>query len=553
MVNKENKKMDNKQYKDNIAYIKSEKTVKKLLEERAIQSPDHVVLKDTTLEITYKQLNESVNRLANGLISIGVIPGTRIAVMLNHHEDHITTFFALAKLGAVLIPVNVNLSGEPLSYLLSHSQPEYLIAEQCFEGRLSEAVQSIVPQHNEKHEGSLTYLRRESEKTETSLGNEKGFEERQNLKIKSLSEYLNWHNDASPTTEPKSTDVLAICYTSGTTGAPKGAFISDKMYRASAVSSLILSGIDDGDVLLFWEPIYHLFGIEVLVLATMRSVTLGMVEKFSASKFWDQARYFGATHIHYVGGVPQLLMKQPSSENDSNNPVRVAWGGGCPINIWRTFEQRFGLHMRDSFGMTETASLNIINIEGEPGALGKPLPYFQARIVNESGKDVKNGETGQLLIKCLEPNLITSGYYKNPEATAAAYQNGWFHTGDLVRQDNRGIYFFVGRQKDSIRRRGENISAWEVERIIGTHPEVEESALIPVSNEFGDEEIKAFIKPRSVQFDPKVFFEWCEGKMARYQIPRFVQIVDEFPKTPTQRIMKHKLSRSTTDCWDRGE
>ena len=545
--------MDNKQYKDNIAYLKSEKTVKILLEEKAAQDPSHVVLKNTDHDITYKQLDQAVNRLANGLISIGVSPGDRIAVMLNHHEDHITTFFALAKLGAVLIPVNVNLSGEPLSYLLSHSQPAYLIAEQCFESRLFESWKSTSNQSNEENGVPLTYLRRQSEKTDSLLENEKSCNDRQGIKIKSLKEYLDWNNDASPPTQPKSTDILAICYTSGTTGAPKGAYISDKMYRASAVSSLILSGINDGDVLLFWEPIYHLFGIEVLVLSTMRSVTLGMVEKFSASKFWDQARYFGATHIHYVGGVPQLLMKQPPSENDSNNPVRVAWGGGCPINIWRMFEQRFGIHMRDSFGMTETASLNIINIEGEPGALGKPLPYFQARIVDESGKDVKNGNTGQLLIKSLEPNLITSGYFKNPEASAAAYQNGWFHTGDLVRQDNRGIYFFVGRQKDSIRRRGENISAWEVERIIGTHPDVEESALIPVSNEFGDEEIKAFIKPRSIQFDPKGFVEWCEGKMARYQVPRFVQLVDEFPKTPTQRIMKHKLSRSTTDCWDRGE
>jgi crotonobetaine/carnitine-CoA ligase len=285
----------------------------------------------------------------------------------------------------------------------------------------------------------------------------------------------------------------------------------------------------------------------------MKRVTLGMVDRFSASKFWDQARRFGATHIHYVGGVPQLLMKQPEHDNDFDNPVRIAWGGGCPIDLWRSFEKRFGLQMRDSFGMTETSSLNIVNIEGEPGALGRPLPYYKARIIDDTGKDVTIGETGQLILQSLEPGLITPGYFKNDEATAAAKEGGWFHTGDLVRQDERGIYFFVGRKKDSIRRRGENISAWEVERIISSHPDIEESAVVAVPNDFGDEEIKAFVKPRTARFDPESFIQWCEGKMARFQIPRFIELVEGFPKTPTQRIMKHKLSRSTTDCWDRGE
>jgi len=539
--------------KTNVQYISSDETVKKLLEARATQHSDHIVLKHASAELTYADLNRRVNRLANGLLLNGVQPHDHVAVMLDHHIDHIITFFALAKLGAILVPVNVHLNGAPLNYLLRHSEPRFIIAEAHYENRLIAACSDTEEPQIKDGPMTFTVVRRRGNPAQSTNDDGQSSVSNKCESVISYEQCAQCAVDKSPPTNPQPEDTLAICYTSGTTGAPKGAFITDKMYRASAVSSLILSGIEDRDVLLFWEPIYHLFGIEVLVLTTMKRVTLGMVDRFSASQFWRQAREFGATHIHYVGGVPQLLMKQPPKDDDTNNPVRVAWGGGCPISLWRSFESRFGLEMRDSFGMTETSSLNIVNIEGEPGALGKPLPYYSARIVDDSGVDVESGQTGQLLIRSLESGLITPGYFKNPDATAAAYKDGWFQTGDLVRQDERGIYFFVGRQKDSIRRRGENISAWEVERVISTHTDVEEAAVIAVPNEFGDEEIKVFIKPRSSAFSPEHFMLWCQGKMAKYQIPRFIEIVEGFPKTPTQRIMKHKLSRSTTDCWDRGE
>jgi carnitine-CoA ligase len=516
-------------------YVNPFETVRGLLEASASNHPDHVCLRFDSEALTYRQLNDRVNVLANGLLSSGVRHGDRIAVMLGHHIDHVVTFFALTKIGATLIPINVNLRGEPLEYLLGHSQPSVVFCESTFEAQVVPAIRARMA--NAYQPQLLIWLGHVPAEIDT-------------VAATSFDRIVAKGSGHAPHVSVQGSDVLAICYTSGTTGAPKGALITDTMYRASAVGSLALSGVEDDDVLLFWEPMYHLFGIEVLVLSVMKKVTLGMIERFSASKFWDQARHYRATHIHYVGGVPQLLMKQPESAIDAQHHVRVAWGGGCPIGIWRAFEARFGLHMRDSFGMTETASLNIINVEGEPGALGRPLPYFEARIVDENGFNVSPGVTGELLIRGKEPGLVTPGYYNNPQATASAIRDGWLYTGDLVRQDSRGIYFFVGRKKDSIRRRGENISAWEIEKIINAHPDIEESALIAVQNEFGDEEIKAFLKLRSSGFEPTKFKQWCLEKMAKYQVPRFIALVEHFPKTPTQRIMKHQLSRSVTDGID---
>jgi crotonobetaine/carnitine-CoA ligase len=530
-------------------YVDPNTTVRALLEERASRNAELVVCRFEGGELTYAELNAQVNRFANGLLNMGIRKGDRVAVMLAHHTDHIVTFFALAKIAATLVPVNVNLKGDALEYLLRHSEPTGLIADTSYDDQLAPVLRALgaAAPHVQIWRGASGEATSSGKSTSSTSACSK------EARCVDFREVCAAGSDTPPPVSVVASDVLAICYTSGTTGAPKGALITDKMYRASAVGSLMLSGVEDHETFLFWEPMYHLFGMEVLVLAVLKPLTLGMVERFSATRFWEQARHYGATHIHYVGGVPQLLMKQPESTSDRDHKVRVAWGGGCPIGMWRAFEKRFGLHMRDSFGMTETASLNIINVEGEPGALGRPLPYFEARIVDDAGVDVALGQTGELLVRGKEPGLITPGYFRNPEATASAIRDGWLHTGDYVRQDDREIFFFVGRKKDSIRRRGENISAWEVERIINSHPQVEESALIAVANEFGDEEIKAFVKPHDSAFDPAAFVQWCEGKMARFQVPRFVALVDSFPKTPTQRIMKHQLSRSITDCWDRGD
>lgn len=511
-------------------YIDPQTTVRSLLETRAIENGEDVVCEFDGRKLTYADLDRSVNSLANRLLEIGVRKGDRVAVMLGHHPDHVRTIFAAAKIGAVLVPINVHLKGASLEHLLEDSEPKMVIAEAAF-------ADTIRPALSDKQPSIQIWRGREQD---TPPKGELAF-----------VDLIQSPDDTPPPAGPKADDLLAICYTSGTTGPPKGVLVTDLMYRAAATSCLAVSGIKRRDRLLFWEPLYHLFGIEILVLAVMQPVTLAMIERFSASRFWGQARRARATHIHYVGGVLQLLLKQPPSALDRSHDVRVAWGGGCPAGIWREFEDRFGVDMRDGFGMTESASMNIINIDDEPGALGRPLPYYEARVLAEDGTDAKLGEVGELLLREKEPGLLTKGYYRNPDATAKLLQDGWLHTGDLARRDRRGVFFFSGRKKDSVRRRGENVSAWEVERVVNQHPAVAESALVGVTNEYGDEDLKLFVKPTAGAIvDPRDLLAWCQDRLAKFQIPRFVAVVDHFDKTPTTRIRKQALSRSLTNCYD---
>jgi len=511
-------------------YFEPGVTIGSLLRSRAGNDGSTIFCRATDRSLTYAALSAEVGQLAGFLGSRGLGLGDRVAIMLPHTPDHIVVLLALARIGAIAVPLNPQLQGKSLEYILDHSEPAALICDRAFEDRIIPALH-VVPVARVWWRGGAPAELRPDDRP-----------------LPVISELTGHTPPEFVATEDTTT---AICYTSGTTGPPKGVLLSDKMYRCAATSSLILSGIKAGDLPLFWEPMYHLFGIEVVILALMKPVTLIMVDRFSASGFWDAAREGGATHIHYVGGVLQLLLKQPPSEQDRNHQVRAAWGGGCPTQIWDEMERRFGLGMRDSFGMTETSALNIVNLGGVAGALGKPLPYFEARVLDDDGSPTPPDQVGELFIRGKVPGLITAGYFRNPETTAETIEDGWLKTGDLVSVDREGIYRFFSRKKDCVRRRGENVSPWDVERVINDHPDVEECSLVGVRNEFDDEDLKIIIKAAPGRdIDPREFHDWCSARMPRFQVPRFVEFTAEFPKTSTQRIRKHELSRATAGCWD---
>jgi crotonobetaine/carnitine-CoA ligase len=246
-----------------------------------------------------------------------------------------------------------------------------------------------------------------------------------------------------------------------------------------------------------------------------------------------------------------LLLKQPETPHDREHGLRVAFGGGCPEPIWRAFEERFGVAIRECYGLTECSSFAMQNLSGKLGSVGKALPWLDIALVDEDGQEVGPGERGEIWIRERVPGVLTPGYWRNPEATAATLVDGTLRTGDLARRDAEGDFVYLGRKKDSLRRRGENIAAFEVERILNQHPEVEESAVLGVPNEIQDEDIKAVLRLREgASLDPLDLIRWCEGRMAYFQIPRFIAVVPEFPRTPSQRIRKELLPRDVSECWD---
>lgn len=506
--------------------IRDDVTLRALLERRAARDPGRTYLVHDSDPLTFCELDSAVNRLANGLAGHGVGEGTRVAAMLDNHPDLVCLLFALAKLGAVHVPVSTRLRGDPLEYLLGHAEPAMVIAE----SRYIHAVTAAVA------DADVPLVARAGDGDAPSPDT---------LDFTALRSASN----ATPPGSPAASDILTVLYTSGTTGPPKGVLVTDKMHRASATASAMAADVQSGDVLYLWEPLYHVGGIQVLVLALEHDVTIALGSRFSASGFWREVRRSGATQMHFLGGILQMLLAQPPRADDCDHPVRVAWGGGAPPDVWHAFEERFGVQVRESYGMTEASSLTSINVDGRFGTVGRPAPWFEVGIVGDAGDRVAPGMRGEIVVRERESGLITPGYFRDPEATARAVRDGWLHTGDLGWLDEQGYLHFCGRLKDCVRHRGENVSAWEIERVVERLEGVEECAVVGVPSEVGEEDIKLFIKPsRGAAPNSDTVFAWCARHLADYQVPRYFAVVEQFEKTGTQRIRKETLPRTTDDC-----
>jgi crotonobetaine/carnitine-CoA ligase len=509
--------------------MKYKRTIRELLEHRAKHTSDFVFGIYEGWEISFSTLEACVNRLANGLAELGVVPGQRIAVMLANHPDHIFTFLALAKLGAIWVPVNINLRGPSLDFLIEQSTPSAVIMDAKFWDQL----EPVLADKNIE----IIIVRNPT------------------IPMKGMKTLdfaaVNQGGSTPPPTTPTLDEIRCISFTSGTTGQPKGVLLTERMLRTCATGAAMASDVRPGDIFLLWEPIYHNSGAQMCILALMEHVNLAIVPRFSASRFWDQIRKYKVTKMHYLGGVIDILLKQPTRPDDKDHSVQIAFGGGCSKGCWQAFEQRFGVKIREAYGLTEASCFTTLNTSGKVGSIGKPYPYFEVKIVDDKGGPLEVGQIGEILVREKVPGLITQGYLENPEATAAVLRGAWLYTGDLGCCDDEGDFYYMGRKKDSIRYRGENISAWEVERILNSHPDIQESAVIGVDADVGEQDLKAFINcTAGATLKPLDIIKWCEPCMPYYQIPRYVAFVDSFEKTPSERIRKENLSKDTADCWD---
>lgn len=491
-----------------------------LLTARAAREPERIYARYCGEPVSYAEIERRSAAFAAHLRERGLKAGDRVAVMMRNSVATIAIVFGLARAGVAWVPVNAQQRGEGLRYLLTHPQPKLVLVD----ADLAALVDEALP------EADAPPVLRQGPELDAILAAPARFDE--------------------PVPAPDA--VFAIMYTSGTTGRPKGVIVSHRMLRLAAEGVGLVSAAKPGDVFFVWEPLYHIGGAQLLPLPMIRDITLAMVDRFSASRFWSQVKAEGTTHIHHLGGILQILLKQPESPLDRDHGVRISWGGGCPSDIWPLFRDRFGVEIRECYGMTEASSITTFNDTGVVGSVGRPMPWFNVRLLGPDGAPVPQGQRGEIVVDTDVEGAIFPGYLDNPEATAKALRGGALHTGDLGSYDADGNLYFHGRMTDSVRCKGENVSAWEVEHVAADHEDVEDCAMIGVASDVGEQDIKLFVKPRDgATIDAAALSDWLAQRLAPYQNPRYIAFVADFERTASQRIMKHKLSARLDDAWDR--
>ncbi|MGH3359187.1 MAG: AMP-binding protein [Nocardioidaceae bacterium] len=484
--------------------------------ERAVHERGHrTYVEFDTEPLSVESVSAEVGRAIGYLRGLGVARGTRVAVMLPNHPRHVVLVLALILMRAIWVPINTKQRGEPLRHQLRVSSPELLI------------VDAALTHHAEVVRA-----------------------DRMRLTVWHQGDASPWHTYGTqrPVVEAGADDVVSLMFTSGTSGPAKAVQVTDRMLRASALGAQLTGDVGDDDVLLMWEPLCHIGGAQVLLVPLVCGARIALLERFSASRFWDQAARTGATHIHHLGGILSMLLAAPEGPADRAHRVRVSWGGGMNAELWTCVEDRFGLSVRECYGMTEASSIVTINRSGPDGGVGTPVPYFDVRVHDEHGRRVPDGTLGQIVARPLHEGLVTPGYLDDTDATAAAWHDGYWHTGDSGYLWDGSVHF-AGRLGDSVRHRGENVSAWEVESVANGHPDVAESALIGVPEPHGEQDLALFVSHRpGGAIDASGVVDWCRDRLAAYQVPRYVVVVDAFAKTPSQRIIKRVL-RDRDEPW----
>jgi len=311
-----------------------------------------------------------------------------------------------------------------------------------------------------------------------------------------------------------------------------------------------------GDILYTALPLFH---ANALVLtsgfAMGAGLPFGLDKKFSASRFWDRTRFYGATQFNGLGAMIPILMKQTEKPDDGDNPVRLVISSACPANLWEAFEKRFNLKIWEAYGAVDGGGILIFNLGDAPiGSVGKVRGATQWKLVDNDGNEVPCGQIGELITR--NPGRERGGveYYKNPEASKKKTREGWVYSGDYFYADKEGHLFFVDRKTDSMRRRGENISSFEVESIVEKYPGVAVCAAFGVPSELGEDEVMIWVIPqKEIQLDLKDLIRYCAENMAYFMVPRYIDIVEEIPRTETLRIIKTEMKKQgvTERTWDR--
>jgi crotonobetaine/carnitine-CoA ligase len=511
-----------------------------LLENQADKLGRKIFLQYQHQQYSYADMNLNANRVAHGLMGLSAKPKDGVAVMTANSPAYYDVFFAAQKLGLYAVPTNTALRGDGLAYLLNNSKvrfifihPSLLPYYESIKDKVK-GVEKVIVDQTEDPAGDLPddYARA------SDLYDEK-------LPV------------TRPVARPTTGDLAVLMYTSGTTGLPKGVVYRHGDSMLSMIEALGRTMVRPDDVMYTCLPLYHANALFVTSLTAIGAgASVALDKRFSASQFWDRCRFYKATTFNLLGAMIPILMKQPERPDDRDHNVRRVVTSACPAELWEKFERRFGVEIWEGYGAVDGGGVLLMNIGNAPkGSIGKPLGA-KIRVVDGEGNEVKQGERGELLLKARKGKSKSDGsveYYGNDQATDKKVRDGWIRTGDYVYADQKGFLYFVGRDSESMRRRGENVSTYEVEVEIMKHPAVQEAAVYGVPAELGEDDIMAsLVLVEGAKVEPKELIEFLSDKLAYFAVPRYWRIMTELPKTGTHRVIKGELQKVgvTPDTFD---
>lgn len=511
----------------------ADRTLSTILTRQAEQYGDRVLFVSGETRWTYSETVAVAAASAKLLTDAGMRPGDRVALMCSNRPEFLQVYLGCAWLGAIAVPINTALRGIQLSHVLRNSKPALLIVESTLLNTI-ETVDGDVERPGQVWtigEPPSTSDMKWSAVPMPSLGAQ------------------------APAGAARPGDTVAILYTSGTTGPAKGVCCPQAQLFWWGIYSARALGIREGDVLFTTLPLFHTNALNAFYQAVLNGCTYVLESRFSASTFWAIARRHEATVAYLLGAMAMMLLAQPEKADDSAHRIRVALGGGVPGQFHRPFLERFGVPMVDGYGSTETNFVFAGSIPSDrPGTMGYLAGGAEARIVDADDAELPDGQAGELVLRASEPFAFATGYFGTTDKTVEAWRNLWFHTGDRVVRDSDGHYRFIDRMKDSIRRRGENVSSWEVEQVILKHPAVVACAIYPLPSELGEDEVAAAIQLEPHRtLEPAEILRHCEGQIAYFAVPRFVRFVSQMPLTENGKVKKGALREAgmTSDTWDR--
>lgn len=509
----------------------------RILRRHAAQQPSKVFLQDGVRSLTYRETDQATNHLALQLADLGVERGATVLVMKPSGLDYVLLWFAIMKLGAIFVPMNDSYRGNILVHQANDSGARLMVVHGNLVDRLDAVAERL---HHLEH---LLLV---------AATEDQAVNAQRHWKTSDFAT-LQGFSDTAVDAGAEPYDPMAIFYTSGTTGPSKGVLYSHG--QAYATARPFADELAPSDIFYMTNPMFHVALPHLVGAVLIPGAGIVVRERFSIEAFWPDIRKYGATVTLLLGTIPSYISGRPSQPDDQDHALRKVLMVPVLPDV-DSFRARFGVEVMTWFNMTEVSTP--LHSDGyklaNPQSCGRPREGVEARIVDEHDMPVSPGSVGELVIRTTRPWELNLGYWKNPEATAAAWRNLWLHTGDLFRQDEEGNFYFIDRLKDAIRRRGENVSSYEVEAEVLAHPAVHECAAVAAPSEHGEDEIRIVVslKPGS-SLAPDELLDFLQPRMPYFMVPRFVQIQqDELAKTPTGKIQKVMLREAgIAQSWDR--